>query len=90
MPLQVNLFFLSTDFGVHPDVTKLVLTICISVGAMGVVTKLPWPVWLGAPVGMLDGLAKVLPDFYSYETAGTPAACMYETMCAPQVSQWSQ
>lgn len=70
----------------HPDVTKLVVTMCVTVGAMGILTKLPWPVWLGAPVGMLDGLAKALPDFFSYSTAGTPASCMYESMCAAQVS----
>lgn len=88
-PLQVNLFFLSPEFGVHRDVTKLVVAMCSSVGALAVVAKLPWPVWMGAPVGMLDGLARVLPEFFSYSTAGTPGACMYETMCAPQVRQRS-
>lgn len=56
---------------------------------MGVFTKLPWPVWLGAPVGLLDPLAKALPEFFSYRTAGTPESCMSESMCGPQVCTFS-
>ena len=43
-------------------------------------------------VGVLDGLSKGLPDFFSLSTAGTPESCMYETMCGPKVrlaqGQW--
>lgn len=85
--LQVNLFFLCPEFGVHKDVTKLVVSMCIAGAAMGVFTKLPWPMWLGAPVTLIDPLAKVLPEFFSYSTAGTPESCMYESMCGPQVRQ---
>lgn len=81
----VNWFFLSPEFGVHPDVTKLVLTMCVVGASMGVFLKLPWPVWLGAPVGLLDGVARVLPDFHSYSLAGTPESCMFESMCGPKV-----
>jgi hypothetical protein len=83
--LQVNWYFLCPEFGVHKDVTKLVTAMCIIGGSMGMLTKLPWPVWLGADVAMLDGLAKVLPDFYSFSTAGTPETCMFESMCGPKV-----
>lgn len=81
----VNWFFLSPEFGVHPDVTKLICTMCVIGGSMGVFLKLPWPVWLGAPVGLLDGVARALPDFHSYSTAGTPESCMFENMCGPKV-----
>jgi len=83
--LQLNWFFLSPEFGVHKDVTRLVLTMCSLVGASSLVTKTPLLVWLGAPVTLLDGLAKAIPEFYSYSTAGTPEACMHESMCGPQV-----
>jgi len=84
---QVNWFFLSPEFGVHKDVTRLVTTMCTLVGASVLVTKTPLLVWLGAPVTLLDGLAKAIPDFYSYSTAGTPEACMHESMCGPQVRE---
>jgi hypothetical protein len=81
----VNWYFLCPEFGVHKDVTKLITTMCIIGASMGFFTKLPWPVWLGADVGVLDGLAKILPDLYSYSTAGTPESCMFESMCGPKV-----
>lgn len=84
--MQVNRFFLCPEFGVHPDVTKLVVRMCVLGGAMGFLVKLPWPVWLGASEGLLDGLAKAVPEFYSFSTAGTPDSCMYESMCGPKVS----
>lgn len=81
----VNWYFLAPEFGVHRDVTKLVCTMCVIGGCMGCFLKTPWPVWLGAPVTMLDGLAKTLPDFFSFSTAGTPESCLYESMCGPKV-----
>lgn len=81
----VNWYFLAPEFGVHRDVTKLICTMCVIGGCMGCFLKTPWPVWLGAPVTMLDGLAKTLPDFFSFSTAGTPESCMYESMCGPKV-----
>lgn len=67
-------------------------------GGMGIVTKLPWPVWLGASPLILDPLAKVLPDIYSYTTAGmlrlnarastaTPSSTDPPVMAAPSLGK---
>lgn len=68
--MSVNTYFLAPEFGVHPDVLKLVCSMAFIGGAMGIVTKLPWLVWLGFSPTVLDPLAKALPDFYSLTTAG--------------------
>jgi hypothetical protein len=39
-------------------------------GSMGLLTKLPWPVWLGASPYLLDPLSKLLPDIHSWTKAG--------------------
>ncbi|KAF8067160.1 hypothetical protein HT031_002207 [Scenedesmus sp. PABB004] len=83
--VPVNLYFLSPENGVHPDVLKLVLWMASLGGAMGFLVKLPWPVWLGASPHMLDRLAATLPEFFSFTQAGTEAACRFETMCGPRV-----
>ncbi|WIA42296.1 hypothetical protein OEZ86_008310 [Tetradesmus obliquus] len=87
--ISVNAFFLSPEFGVHPDVFKLVTWMAVAGGSMGLITKLPWPVWLGASPTLLDPISKILPDIHSLTKAGTPESCMFENMCAPQVCTFS-
>jgi hypothetical protein len=83
--ISVNYFYMSPEYGISPDVRKLVCWMCGITGTMGWLTKLPWPVWLGASPTLLDGLAARLPELHSYTTAGSEEACRYETMCASQV-----
>ncbi|WIA21843.1 hypothetical protein OEZ85_004219 [Tetradesmus obliquus] len=78
--ISVNAFFLSPEFGVHPDVFKLVTWMAVAGGSMGLITKLPWPVWLGASPTLLDPISKILPDIHSLTKAGTPESCMFENM----------
>lgn len=84
--LQLNLYLMSPGFGIRsPEVSRLMVSLSAVTGALMILLRLPWPVWLGAPVGLLDGIASRWPEFFSYRVAGSKEACATEVTCGPEV-----
>jgi len=85
-----NWFLLSPDFGVtSAEVRRVVVTLSAISACLLIGLRLPWPVWLGAPVGLADGLAQRWPEFFSYGRAGSSEVCAGEVSCGPQVCMQS-
>lgn len=85
----VNWYFLCPEDGVPPAVTRLVLSMVLVASTMGILTKLPWLLWLGAPIDLLDEVSRILPEIKSLRSAGTPDACAHEAMCGPRTCTFS-
>lgn len=82
----VNWFLLRPDFGVSSrEVRRAIVALSAVSACLLVALRLPWPVWLGAPVGLLDGLSQQWPEFFSFAQAGSREVCGTEISCGPEV-----
>lgn len=83
---QVNWFLLRPDFGVSSrEVRRAIVTLSAVSACLLIALRLPWPVWLGAPAGLLDGLSQRWPEFFSFPQAGSREVCGTEISCGPEV-----
>jgi hypothetical protein len=84
--LQLVWYLLSPEFGIPgPDIPRLLIPMSTISAALLLLLRVPWPVWLGAPVGLMDGLAGRWPEFFRFDMAGSKEACSTGISCGPQV-----